>query len=264
MTLPESDFSANFAPDPNDAIPEEVLESPVETETDALEAAPDTTPAAEADPYGIRALAQEQREFLKLQREQVERQNAPQPQAAPKPLMQQEDWTARYDAAAEASSYDPGARQTMLRMNQELAVEAARDMQNQLRTETQAQFGAEGAVGTLRTEARSVLGDLIPDSVLDDVTQQVFGGNRALMGTALQDPAVRQLVIDAAAGRQMRAGKAAPTGAPARTPPPANLQSSARDTKASRTQTEMWGDTEYVDRVFADAWSNPGKYGAKK
>lgn len=257
--MPEDDFLDSLStPDDTAALPDDLLGFEADApDAPVAELAPEVTPEpVNDDPYGLKALASEQRELLKSQREQVERQNAPQPTAAPKALLEQEAWSEEYYAAMEASSYDPGSRQKFARMNQELVREGVQQGLGQMRGEMQAQFSADSMVGTLRSEAKGLLGDMVDDATLDAVTSQVFGGDRTLMGNALKDPSVRQLVIDAAAGRRMRDGKTVPPSAPQRPAPPPSVQSSARDTRpapdSKETRLRNFTDRSYMSGVIDD------------
>lgn len=228
------------------------------------EAAPEAAPPAPDLNASLTAMIELQRNQMEAQQRQAEearRQAAEQQQraSAPKPLMEQEEWTAQYDEAMSAAAYDPTARQTLMRMNRELAQEQAQQMMNSFRGDMQLQMRADQVLRQSVEASRTQYGDLVTAEDFDAVAAQVFGDDRANIARALdpqynpQAAQTRQMLAWAAMGKAQAEGR---SQRPAPTTPPPNPRTAARTQPGKPApKNDMWADEDYVNGVYADLWS---------
>lgn len=171
--------------------------------------------------------------------------------ARPRPLMEQDEWRTRYDAALERSSFDPDARRLVASMNQELAREQAQALMAQTRDELRLEMQADNLLRSAAREALTPYGGLLTEADFQAEAERVFGGDRAALAQALRSPQAAQLretLADAAMGRAFRAGR---IQQPTRATPPANPRSAARPAPAAPAPVNEVTDP---DAVMAALW----------
>lgn len=231
--------------DETDTPEEQELDQPEaeasETDAPQIDAASEEQPAEVAPPatdlaQTVQQLAasmlaeQQQRATLAEQTRQAEAIRQQQA-SAPKPLMDQEAWRSEYEQAIQDQSWDDNARKTLIRMNQELMREEARNMVAEQTSALRLEMQADTLMQTAAREALTPYGGMVQESDFQAEALRIFGGNRAAIAQALspQNPeaaALRETLADAAFGRAYRAGRVKPGAAnPA---PPANPRSAAR------------------------------------
>lgn len=248
-------LDGEFTPEALEATPEDT--TPAEQDTPEVASSPTPEPVTAPVPDWQADLAA----VARMQREQMERQNQPQVQAPPAWVdpYDRPDVIEKLDQLESEASWNDAARVQLRQYRRQIEDERInyrlQEQQQTILARTQAELGADAALSGLTRMARTELGDLVDEQTIQDVTNQVFGGNRALMTQALQDPAVQQLVLDAAAGRRTRMGRNTPANAPQRPPVPPQVQSSARNSTPPPPKADavrMFNDRSYLSGVIDD------------
>lgn len=260
MTLPPDDLGDLLDITPEAEAPE--VETPETPEV--VEAAAPEAPAA-PDPWEkINRLAELQAQQIELQRAQMERAAAPPPPAAWVDPYDRPENSARLEQLEEDASWNPEARKELGKLRRTLDDERldyrVSQRETALRQELQAASQVQQVQGTLLQEARQY-GELVDETALNEVMGEVFAGQADhVRANALQDPALRQLIVQAAAGRRVLAGEQRPPNAPARAPAPPTVQSvAAARTAPSKAGPGEWADPEYMNSALEAAYGKAFK-----
>lgn len=253
-------------PDDLDLTPD--LQEAVAPEETTSEVTSDTPEVIEEQPASAAPqldLTQQVAELVQMQKAQFEAQQTQARQAAnPAPAA----WVDPFDRPEnqerlaeleEQAVYDPAAMRQLNALNRQLMQEQFRhdlEVERQtMRQEMTARQAYEQATGSLRTEA-SRYGELVDTSTLTEIENEVFANipehQRAM---ALQDPTMRKLLTEAAAGRRVLSGKQPNPNAPARPAAPPAVQSSSRaPTPASKATNAHYNDAEWLEGALHDAF----------
>lgn len=266
MTLPDPGY-----------VPDEILDAPPVGEAQpALDDAPAETLPTLPEPVTppvdlaaqVAALTDTFRQSMEFQRQQAERQAQPAPPPAWVDPYDRPENTAKLDDLEERASFDPEARAALRTFRRQLDDERMEhrlgEREALIRQELQATQTVQTVERQLLTEATQH-GDLVSGDDVQAVAAEVFRDlPTSQRAAALQDPGLRKLLVEAAAGRRLLSGKQPVAPNAPRPAPPAQVRSGNNATPAPSKATQAnWADPDYMAGVMADAWNNPGKFGGK-
>lgn len=234
-----------------------------EPEPEVVTPEPEPTPTA-PNPNDFMArmdrLAAMQEQQMLAAQQQAEQQRRQQEEAArPKPLMEQPEWMAEYDALLERAGYDPDARKQLAVKNRELAREEAQAALAPFQQQSQWESRGDTVLREAGHAVRQQYGDMVTDETFNRVAMQVFGSRanvaQALDATNPQAAVTRDMLAKLAIGEAVTSGKYKP-GTKATPPPnPRSPARSANPAAPAKTNKELYGDPDYVDGVIADAFN---------
>lgn len=247
MTLPD-DNEQDFDLTPDLELPETDTPEVEEVEAEVTPPAPTVDPVMET----VRQLAESMKADREEQRQRRERESQPAAPAAWVDPYDRPDVIAKLDDLEDRAGYDSDARNQLRTFRRQLDDERmdyrVGQREQALRAEMQAAGQVDAVTRTLRDEARQY-GDLVTEEALTTIADEVFAGQPAhVRANALNDPALRKLIMKAAAGERVLNGQVKPPNAPARpaAPPAVRSDSRAPAPKAKAEQVQMWNDPAFL------------------
>lgn len=189
----------------------------------------------------------------------------------PKALMEQDDWRARYDQAAEEMAYNPAARQTFMQLSADLADERAGAQVARMQESMRYEMRAKDVTGAALRLAQTQYGAQITEAAFEQAADLVFGQNRGQLAQIL-DP---QINPNAAQAREMLSGLAVGLGqlrgqatVPPKNPvPPANPRSAERARPGTRQPTASMDEDAYaafMQGAIDDAYTQSSTFAPRK